>query len=495
MRVVAYVRVSRVAGREGPSFISPTVQRDQIAAWAKAGNHHIVGWFEDLDQPGTRADRPGLAEAMRAVEDGDASGVAVAKLDRFGRSTAHLGQLVARLHDAGAALFSVAEGVDTRGATGKLIATILVSIGEWEVARITDNWTTARASAAARGVYLAEAPLGFTKDADGRLQPGDDAAIVPVIFRRRSSGESWARIAEWLDGEGVRARRGGTWTVSAVRRLVGNRAYVGEGPGGTRHPPLVSAALFETANVTRGVAPARSGNSSGVLSGILRCAGCRYAMKMQTGKTRHGKPRRDYRCAAAYGAYAGGRCQAPCSVTASVIEPVVLGIFSDWVGDYRAKGVAPDSAIDDAEAVVREAEAELDAVLDQRLVDALGGEDQPSYIAAVQTRREAVDEARGQLVDAVRGAQASALPDVRLGEVWPDLSLYEQRKLLASVFDCVFLRRAGGPAASGVPIADRLHVCFRGEAPDLPIQGQPWTVAPFDFPASAEAVGQDAGEG
>jgi hypothetical protein len=34
MRLDGYVRVSRVGGREGESFISPEVQRDRIAAYA-----------------------------------------------------------------------------------------------------------------------------------------------------------------------------------------------------------------------------------------------------------------------------------------------------------------------------------------------------------------------------------------------------------------------------------------------------------------------------
>jgi hypothetical protein len=32
-----YIRVSRAAGREGESFISPDVQRQKIQAWADAG--------------------------------------------------------------------------------------------------------------------------------------------------------------------------------------------------------------------------------------------------------------------------------------------------------------------------------------------------------------------------------------------------------------------------------------------------------------------------
>ncbi len=40
-----YVRVSRRAGREGESFISPEVQRKKIAAWAEMNGVEIAAWW------------------------------------------------------------------------------------------------------------------------------------------------------------------------------------------------------------------------------------------------------------------------------------------------------------------------------------------------------------------------------------------------------------------------------------------------------------------
>lgn len=53
-----YIRVSRVGGRGGDSFISPDVQREQIAAWTKLRGVTIAAWHEDLDQSGGSIDRP-----------------------------------------------------------------------------------------------------------------------------------------------------------------------------------------------------------------------------------------------------------------------------------------------------------------------------------------------------------------------------------------------------------------------------------------------------
>jgi DNA invertase Pin-like site-specific DNA recombinase len=60
-----YIRVSRRAGREGESFISPEVQRKKIAAWAKLHEVEIVKWWEEIDQSGAKLERPMF---QRAVE-------------------------------------------------------------------------------------------------------------------------------------------------------------------------------------------------------------------------------------------------------------------------------------------------------------------------------------------------------------------------------------------------------------------------------------------
>jgi DNA invertase Pin-like site-specific DNA recombinase len=58
-----YIRVSKLNGRSGASFISPDVQRDAINAWATARGHEILEWHEEMDRSGgTRTHRPLLEQ-------------------------------------------------------------------------------------------------------------------------------------------------------------------------------------------------------------------------------------------------------------------------------------------------------------------------------------------------------------------------------------------------------------------------------------------------
>ena len=65
-----YVRVSRVAGRSGESFISPDLQREQGAAWASSRGVEVTVVHEDLDQSGGKLERPGLDALMARIRAG-----------------------------------------------------------------------------------------------------------------------------------------------------------------------------------------------------------------------------------------------------------------------------------------------------------------------------------------------------------------------------------------------------------------------------------------
>src|SRR5262245_44968311 len=90
----AYIRVSRVAGRSGESFISPGEQRSAIDEWAKRNHVQILEYHEDLDQSGGTLNRPGFQEALKRCRAGLTGGIVGAKLDRLTRSVAGLGSLL-----------------------------------------------------------------------------------------------------------------------------------------------------------------------------------------------------------------------------------------------------------------------------------------------------------------------------------------------------------------------------------------------------------------
>jgi DNA invertase Pin-like site-specific DNA recombinase len=110
LMVDGYVRVSRVGYRGGERFISPSVQKEQIAAWAQARPATVLEVWEELDESGEVFDRPLLEKAVERIEHGVSHGLVVASVDRFGRSVLHGLTVIDRIERAG--------GGSSRSATG-----------------------------------------------------------------------------------------------------------------------------------------------------------------------------------------------------------------------------------------------------------------------------------------------------------------------------------------------------------------------------------------
>jgi DNA invertase Pin-like site-specific DNA recombinase len=80
---------------------------------------------------GVKADRPQLAKLMKALQPGDV--VIVTKLDRLGRSTRELLNLLHQIDEAGAAFKSLGDPLfDTTTSQGRLLSTMLAAFASFE---------------------------------------------------------------------------------------------------------------------------------------------------------------------------------------------------------------------------------------------------------------------------------------------------------------------------------------------------------------------------
>jgi site-specific DNA recombinase len=178
--VDGYVRVSRVGYRRGERFISPSVQREQISAWAQARPATLLEVWEELDESGGDAGRPLLETAVERIEHGVSQGLVVASVDRFGRSLLHGLTVIDRIERAGGGFFSVRDGFDVTTDTGRLVLRIMLAMAEWQLDRLRSSWDVASERAVARGAYVgAHVPTGYRKVRSGRLRP--DSKVAPLV--------------------------------------------------------------------------------------------------------------------------------------------------------------------------------------------------------------------------------------------------------------------------------------------------------------------------
>ena len=144
MRLFGYARVST----------SQQSLANQVKALQIEGveSHRI---FSDKVS-GCDLDRPGLGLLHLKGEQGDV--ILVKNLDRLGRDTADMIQLIKEFDENGVAIRFLDDGISTEGTMGKMVVTILSAVAQAERERILERTNEGRLEARAKGVSFGRKP-------------------------------------------------------------------------------------------------------------------------------------------------------------------------------------------------------------------------------------------------------------------------------------------------------------------------------------------------
>lgn len=137
-RLIGYARVSTEAQ-------DTALQLDALNA---AG---CVQIFEDHVSGGVLK-RPGLDKMLAEIQSGDV--LVVWRLDRLGRSLAHLIEIVNQLAERNIGFKSLSDAIDTTTAGGKLVFHLMGSLAEFERSLIAERTKAGMAAAKARGSMM-----------------------------------------------------------------------------------------------------------------------------------------------------------------------------------------------------------------------------------------------------------------------------------------------------------------------------------------------------
>jgi DNA invertase Pin-like site-specific DNA recombinase len=137
--LAGYARVSRT----GQTL---AMQRDALKA---AGCHRI---FCDHGVSGSATRRRGLDAALTYLRSGDT--LVVWKVDRLGRSLAHLVQVIMQLDERGVIFRSLSDPIDTASPGARLVLHIMAALAEFERSLIRERTLAGLAAAKRRGRIL-----------------------------------------------------------------------------------------------------------------------------------------------------------------------------------------------------------------------------------------------------------------------------------------------------------------------------------------------------
>ncbi|GAA4839248.1 recombinase family protein [Luteimicrobium xylanilyticum] len=133
----------------GYARVSTTAQSldGQVDALTGAGVDER--WIIPETGSGRRDDRPELTKLLGQLHAGDT--LVVVRLDRLGRSAAHLATLVRDLDERGVTLRSLTEALDTSTPGGRFVVHVLGAMAQMEADLIRERTLEGLAAARARG--------------------------------------------------------------------------------------------------------------------------------------------------------------------------------------------------------------------------------------------------------------------------------------------------------------------------------------------------------
>ncbi|MEO6519747.1 MAG: recombinase family protein [Pseudoxanthomonas sp.] len=262
MRALGYIRVStEEQQRSGHSL---DMQPDLIRQWCTLFGHQLVDIVEDRGVSAGKAlaKRPGGAELLDRLRQGEADLVIVFRLDRLFRNALHgLDFIRGELDTIGVSLQSITEKVDTTTATGRLCLTLLLGVAEYERDTTRERNRATTDSLRDRGRVYGTTPYGCValngqwSDDKGRVVGQElfrDAVHWPhrelIVALRQPDADgkrlSLAEISTELQRRGIKAPSGAArWGKQSINRVINSHGGLKHIPAlPTDHEPAVSEA-------------------------------------------------------------------------------------------------------------------------------------------------------------------------------------------------------------------------------------------------------------
>jgi len=473
-RALALIRVSK----ERDGMISPELQDTAINDYAARTGRQVVHRMEGLDESGSsRRSRwwAKLDEAVGMVEAGEIDVILVWKFSRTSRHRLRWAVALDRVEVAGGRLESATEQVDTNTSTGRFTRGMLAELAAFEAERIGEQWKETHERRRRNGLpHGGGYRPGYLYEGKQYRPDPETAPLVAEAYDRYIAGAGLRPLADWLSTVGIGSRAGSSsWTVRGVASLLDtgwaagllrvhdpacscrdaanctHRVYIAGA-----HDPIITAKAWKAYRAERErrtTTPRRLLSPTATLSGLVRCAGCGYGMRLKQGRGPGGY----YACE-----HVG--CTRPTSVVRPRAEAAALAWLREYVADIeksaelaasqRAARTTAKSTVTRLARAVNELDAEL-VKLTREFTRGVIPE--AAYSSARDELTGERATAQAALDDAVARSSSSGPPRRVVADLiarWPTLAVAEKNRICRELLRVVVTRGEWRSETTVVPI-------------------------------------------
>jgi DNA invertase Pin-like site-specific DNA recombinase len=226
MKFIGYRRVSSAG--QVDRYGLPAQETD-LRDYTRAEKHQLVRVETDGAKSGALPadERPGLLAALKAVEKGEADGLLVpGDLDRLARELIVQEAILGQVWKVGGVIHTTTRGEvlrdDPDDPMRKAFRQFMGIIAEIDRAMTAKRMRNGRKAKAAAGGYAGYGSPAFgQRSVDGELVDDEDQASTIARMRElRGYGIGYKAIADRLNAEGLKSKRGGSWHPQTVARVL-----------------------------------------------------------------------------------------------------------------------------------------------------------------------------------------------------------------------------------------------------------------------------------
>ena len=369
LRVTFYARVSTEKEVQINSLKNQIAFfKDKIAMFPQWT--YIDGYIDEGKSGGKAEKRPEFMRMVRDAKDGKFDLILTKEISRFARNTVDSLTYSKELYKYGVGVKFENDGLTTFDKDGNLRLTIMSSLAEDELRKLSERIKFGHREAMKKGVVLGNNRIWGYRKNKGRLEiVEEEAEMVRLIFELYASGEySFKKIERILYEKGYRNLKGKKICHSTLSNIIQNAKYKGFYVGGKsnssdyldkiqipnpeeewivfkdetgdRVPAIVSEEIWEKANrifeYRRNDVISRQNktNHPNLLTGKMICTHCGLPYYRKDAATKTGGYHSIWRCS---GKINNGKDSCPSfSIYEEEIKPVLLELFTDESVDVDA---------------------------------------------------------------------------------------------------------------------------------------------------------------
>lgn len=227
IKVAAYARVS---SDKDSMLHSLSSQVSYFSKLIQSNDNWIyVGVYSDEAKTGTKDTRAAFQQMIQDAKAGKIDIIITKSVSRFARNTLTLLETVRMLKEIGVDVYFQEQNIHTNSNEGEFLLSILASYAQEESRSCSENtlWRV-RKNFEEGKLYGGDNCWGYNI-IDGKLVVvPDEAKLVRRIFQLYIDGNGDTKICKILNGEGIKAYRGGLWTKGSIRSILNNQNYTGD---------------------------------------------------------------------------------------------------------------------------------------------------------------------------------------------------------------------------------------------------------------------------